>query len=327
MSVRLGELFEVKSGDYHAVKELDPGNIPLVSCGDVNHGFLDRFNIPPKRRYSEAVTVAYNGAPLTAKYRPYEFGAKDDIGVLIPRVKVNPVTLVYVVVVLNAMRWRFSYGRKCFRNKLELLEIEVPIIHEDGDCRLDETRISEIVGQVELDRRPKANQPNHQILTANEWRTVRLDQLFVLQRGDFHSLARLDPGNVATVSRTEWDNGVVGYYSPPEGATVYPPGLITVSSVSGDAFVQATDFIATDNVIICNPVGPMRASTLYLLAAAINEQKWRYGYGRQCYQKKLSTLSIRVPWRDCTIDEDTIENWIGVQAHWDFVKSKIMSTG
>ena len=322
MTAKLGELFRIKSGDYHAVKELDSGDIPLVSCGDVNHGLVGRFDIPTENRYAEAVTVAYNGAPLTAKYRPYEFGAKDDIGVLIPRVAVSSVTLVYLVAVLNAMRWRFSYGRKCFRNKLKHLKIQVPVIRENGDCRLDEQQISEIVGQIELDRRPKSYQPEcGGIIDAHEWRTVRLDELFVPKRGDFHSLARLDPGNVATVSRTERDNGVVGYYTPPDNANVYPPGLITVSSVSGDAFVQAGEFIATDNVIICNPIKPMHAASVYYLAAAINDQKWRYGYGRQCYQQKLSALSIRVPWRDEALDEEAIESWIRTQIYWNFVES------
>ena len=326
MSVSLGELFEVKSGDYHALKELDDGDIPLVSCGDVNHGFLGLFDIPPEKRYSDAVTVAYNGAPLTAKYRPYQFGAKDDIGVLMPRVAVEPVVLVYIAAALNGMRWRFSYGRKCFRTKLELLDLDVPVIQEGDEWRLDGDRIGETVGQVELDRRPKTQRGRSPTVTAHEWRSLRLDELFVLRRGDFHSLARLDPGGVATVSRTESDNGVVGYYAPPEGASIYQPGLITVSSVSGDAFVQAAPFIATDNVIVLEPAEPMEVATAYFLAAAVNEQKWRYGYGRQCYREKLSALSIRVPWRAGKLDEATIGTWIRAQVHWDFVESEMSSS-
>ena len=95
MRVRMDKLFNVKSGDYHStVDELDDGDTPLVSCGDVNHGFIGRFDIPPEKQYRDTITVAYNGQPLTAKFRPYEFGAKDDIGVLIPHQPLGELVLV-----------------------------------------------------------------------------------------------------------------------------------------------------------------------------------------------------------------------------------------
>ena len=80
MRTKLRRLFDIKSGDYHALWELAPGSIPLVSCGDINHGFIGRFDIPPEKRYANAITVAYNGHyTLTAKYRPYEWGLYTDL--------------------------------------------------------------------------------------------------------------------------------------------------------------------------------------------------------------------------------------------------------
>ena len=64
-------LFSVRSGDFHATdQELGPGDVPLVSCGDVNHGLVGFYDIPEANQYQDAVTVAYNGRPLSAKYRP-----------------------------------------------------------------------------------------------------------------------------------------------------------------------------------------------------------------------------------------------------------------
>ena len=123
----IGSLFVVKSGDFHAAdKELAPGDVPLVSCGEVNHGLVGFYDIPLENQYRDAVTVAYNGQPLAAKYRPYAFGAKDDIGILEPREPLSPQALVYIAAMLNAQRWRYSYGRKCFKTKLLSVEIEVP---------------------------------------------------------------------------------------------------------------------------------------------------------------------------------------------------------
>ena len=43
-SFTLDKLFKVKSGDYHATKELDPGDIPLISCGVMEQGLVGFFD-------------------------------------------------------------------------------------------------------------------------------------------------------------------------------------------------------------------------------------------------------------------------------------------
>ena len=324
MRVRMDELFDVKSGDYHAIDELDEGDTPLVSCGAIDHGFIGRFGIPPKKRYRDTITVAYNGWPLIAKFRPYEFGAKDDIGVLIPHQPLGELALVYIAALLNSMCWRFSYGRKCFRTKLRQMEIDVPAVRHKGLVRIDESNIGAVVGMRGLDMRPKlVKKRRTNTMSLINWEMKCLNDIFELRRGDFHSLKHLGKGSCATVSRTENDNGVVGYFEQPEGSTKYAPGLITVSTVSGDAFVQVEDFIATDNVIVCMPSGDMRITTAYFIAAMINHQKWRYSYGRQCYKEKLSVLTIQVPWRNGGVDEIAIEKIVKRQPYWPYVKDQI----
>ena len=132
-------------------------------------------------------------------------------------------------------------------------------------------------------------------MQTGEWAKRRLDEIFDLIRGDFHSLKDLADGPFPTVSRTEADNGVVGYFERPDGTVLHPHGLITVSTVNGDAFVQMEQFQATDNVVVCVPRRPMRRTSAYFIAGMINSQKWRYSYGRQPYIGKLSALTIRVP--------------------------------
>ena len=195
-AMRIGQLFEVQSGDYHATqRELGPGPIPLVSCGDINHGFVGYFDIPEERQYKESVTVAYNGQPLAAKFRPYVFGAKDDVGILVPRVPMNERALIYVATMLNAKRWRYSYGRKCFKNKLESVEVEVPVCTTTSGCwHLDLNHIDRLLEGVRFDARPSVKTPTAHSLPKVEWVERRLDQVFNLVRGDFHSIKNLAEG-------------------------------------------------------------------------------------------------------------------------------------
>lgn len=141
--IRLDVLFEVKSGDFHAVKELDEGKIPLISCGDTDNGHVGFYEIPREHTYMRALTVAYNGSwPLTTKFHPYRFGAKDDVAVLVPRLPLQTTTLLYVAFSLNRMTWRYSYGRKCFREKLRNLMILIPASEDNETLKVDEAAIA-----------------------------------------------------------------------------------------------------------------------------------------------------------------------------------------
>jgi hypothetical protein len=126
--VKVKALFEVTSGDCHATSELDPGDIPLISCGDLNNGLVGYFDIPKEWIRSHAITVAYNGSwPLTTKFHPYDFGAKDDVAVLVARSPMKDSVMLYVAALLNRMIWRYSYGRKCFKEKLQDVSLPMPM--------------------------------------------------------------------------------------------------------------------------------------------------------------------------------------------------------
>lgn len=139
---RLGSLFDLKSGDYHNASELPRGNIPLVSCGDTNNGVMSFVDLPQGNIYKNCLTIAYNGSwPMTAKYHPYSFGAKDDVAVCIPKRSMEISTLIFIQFVLTSETWRFSYGRKCFRQKLSNIKINLPA---DEQGELDEELMKSI---------------------------------------------------------------------------------------------------------------------------------------------------------------------------------------
>ena len=109
MVVKVSALFDVNSGDFHALKELEPGKIPLVSCGDTDNGVMGYYDIPADKQYRDTITVAYNGSwPIMSKFHPYAFGAKDDVAVLLPHQSMSTLALLYVAALLNRTTWRYS---------------------------------------------------------------------------------------------------------------------------------------------------------------------------------------------------------------------------
>lgn len=149
---RTQELFRLKPGDFHAKSELEAGDVPLISCGEENNGLIGYYDIPSDKTYSRVLTVAFNGFPLTTKFHPYRFGAKDDACLLIPLRPMSDSVIIYVASLLNGMRWRYSYGRKCFREKLQNVSLLLPVTKEEGveiiDSRLPDALLAKAYEQV-----------------------------------------------------------------------------------------------------------------------------------------------------------------------------------
>lgn len=122
----LGSLFDLQPGDYHSLADLPVGDTPIISCGELNNGVAGFVKVPKEHVYSGRLTVAFNGRALTTKHHAYEFAAKDDVAVCFPRRPLNVATELFIKFMLERERWRFSYYRKCYREKLRRLRVLLP---------------------------------------------------------------------------------------------------------------------------------------------------------------------------------------------------------
>ena len=141
-SFQLGALYELTGGDYHSAAEVPGGAIPLISCGDADNGITGFVDVPSDHVYEGRLTIAFNGMnTLTTKYHPYRFATKDDVAICVPRKAMRLTTEVFIQAMINRERWRYSYYRKCFVDKLRRFAISLPA---KGD-EIDEDVIAELV--------------------------------------------------------------------------------------------------------------------------------------------------------------------------------------
>jgi len=132
----LDDLFSLSPGDYHNASDLAAGDIPLISCGDCDNGIAAFVTVPADKVYQHKLTIAFNGMnTLTTKFHPYAFAAKDDVAICTARKPLRVSTLVFVQLMMNRERWRYSYYRKCFMDKLKRQSVQLPakagVIDED----------------------------------------------------------------------------------------------------------------------------------------------------------------------------------------------------
>jgi hypothetical protein len=131
--VALGDIYDLVPGDFHSQSDLPRGKVPLISCGDADNGVAGYVDVKDKL-YKNRLTIAFNGMnTLTAKYHPYEFAAKDDVAICVPLKALRLTTEIFIQAMLNRERWRYSYYRKCFADKLRRFEVSLPCKKDDLD--------------------------------------------------------------------------------------------------------------------------------------------------------------------------------------------------
>lgn len=308
---KIEDLFTVVKGKGGYIRDLDLGTTPLVSATNLDNGIRNFVTDVPK---FEAPAITVERVTGSAFVQLIDFSTvPDDLSILIPKNQMELWQLYIVASVINNSRWRFSYARKLTPTRLRHLILP--------DLTSKSFQLNSLVGLLKLkaDEKPVIKSPS-------KLRRFKITELFLLVRGDFHSLSRLESGDIATVSRVSYDSGIAGYYAQPPDAKLYPPLTITISTVTGDAFVQLQSFIATDNVLILLPKAPFLATTLFFIQTMLNKEKWRCTYGRQLYKAKFRKTEIVLPITDKgQLDEDYMKSAIRNAPYWNLIESYIKS--
>lgn len=316
--MKLIDLFEIRYGqkEYHNKENLDQGNVLLISSQSTDNGCYGFLDAKPKFK-PPFVTVPSTGSIGFACVQLYgtEISVDDNTLVLLPLDKYVIEYLFYIAVAIRETRWKYSYGRLLTPPRIGSLEVEPP-----NKFKTDVNYKSLLLSLY-----PKKEKTKRDVVKKANFKETIITELFDLERGQFHAIDKLEQGNCPTISRVSTDNGLVGFYKKPSKAILYKNHFITISTVTGDAFLQFTPFIATDNVLICKPKTPLRVTSLVYIQALINKVKWRYSYGRQCYKRTFQKTVVYLPTTtDGKPDENYMESVVTSQPYWNHFQQKYL---
>ncbi len=315
---KIASFFKIQYGDraYTDKGILDKGTTPLIASQGVGNGVYGFFDVPMKY-HSPVITVPRTGSIGYSFVQLLPCTVTDDCILLIPEKYMTIEYLFYVATMVRFSRWRFNYARKITPTRLGVIEV----------LSYEEFKPTVFYAQMFERLYPKPNITPKHITLPLEYFDFNITKLFDLERGHFHAIDQLEAGNYPTISRVSVNNGVTGFYQKPARAKILPKLTITVSTVTGDAFIQHVPFIATDNVVICTPKIPIKVTTLIYIQALLNKVKWRYSYGRQCYKGKFEKTVIKLPiTKGNGIDEDYIENLVTNLPYWNEYKSRLIES-
>lgn len=122
-----------------------------------------------------------------------------------------------------------------------------------------------------------------------------IGSLFFIYYG-FHELeskAGLGPGDTPVVSSSATDNGVYGFFDFPQ---VMEPPFITVPRTGsyGEARVQEYPCAASSDCLVLIPKPGTPIAALYVAAATIRDEKWRFDYSRKLTPDRIAGFPLRM---------------------------------
>jgi len=282
--LQIQEIFNIRNAKSSGFENYKIGNVPFVTNGYRNNGIIGYVQPNNKDRVFNKLSICISAfCEATVQYPPFLPRGNGGSGLLVlePKNKMTFNELVKIAAFINnTHKWRFSFGRMVNRERIEHLDVNIS----------DKVEVNTTISKLMPEPR-KSKKLN----ITSKFKLFPITKLFNLEHGQFHALDKLNKGNYPTVSRVTFDNGIVGFYNKPLKAKVYPKSIITVSTTSGDAFIQLDEFIATDNVVILLPKDEYSLEFLLFVSAMINKEKWRISYGRQCYKTIFSKTNIFLP--------------------------------
>ena len=135
--MRINELFDIEVAKSHSTDDYDKGDIPFITNSEINNGVVAFVEPLVGDKIFPGNTICISGlgfATLQVKqYLPKGNGG-DSATILKPRQEMSFEALLFYTAQFNAIhKWRFSFGRKCSKKRIERLsfsktfeEVEIP---------------------------------------------------------------------------------------------------------------------------------------------------------------------------------------------------------
>ncbi len=126
----LKNLFTIGRGSQ-LIRDFENGNTPLISSKSATNGvgkFVAKTN--EKVFGQNLITVSNDGSVGEAFYQEKTFYAAPSVNVLNPKFHLNPYTALFLITVISFEKYRFNYGRKWGKEKMEKSKIKLPVTTE-----------------------------------------------------------------------------------------------------------------------------------------------------------------------------------------------------
>lgn len=305
--MKLSDMFEIMYPKTLIYSDMipDKNGINFVSSQGKNNGIVGRvqevdgIKIYPKG----CITVPLKGSVLMAHLQPQKCYVAHQIAVLLPKKSMSIQEKLYYVTLIRHNSYKYNYGRQADKT---IGDIYIP----DGEIyNTDRTK------SLRYDIITTHNRYSQRPLNIDSWQEFKVGDYFdvYLSSGDL-KIDECELGNIPLVSSGTTNNGIVGYIDEKgDGkAQIFKANSITVDMFC-NAFYQNNDYYAVSHgrVNILYPKFKCNPLIGCFICSVINNERFKYSYGRAVYSDEISRMVIKLPTTSGNVpDFNFMENYI-----------------
>lgn len=311
MLFNFDSIFTRKRGERLISSHQIEGDIRYISSTKNNNG-ISGYIAPPDfmSRHKNKLTISNSGSVGYCFFHDYEFVASDHvtvIGVKDEKIKVTKNIAIFLKPIFESIRYKYSFGREISDSRLSNEKILLPITNKNcPDWLYMENYINSIVSNV-LFNKPHTTISQHKAPVSSPvsvikknvvtWADIKIKQVFDVFTGRDLIISSLNAGEFNVVSHSKENNGVCCTTQEVHERQLFRC-IETISLADRGNFyatVQLSDFyIATRVKALKAKFSNSNKYKLIFLATIINNQEFRFSYGRNCCDD-LENLIIKLP--------------------------------
>jgi len=311
-------LFGLFKGKRLTKAQMYEGKTPYISSSSFNNG-VDAYISEEPNFKKIFLTFACYGSIGKVFYHPYDAWVSDNCNVMyLKNYNLNKYIATFLIGIIEKERYRFSYGFTGKLQTLKKLKIKLPSKNNKPDFEFMEFYIKSIIRNAGLKTESIINgcfnalplNNNKVILQKISWQNFELNELFYIKGSETAPLLDLGEygkGKYPYVTTRATNNGVEGFYDyyTEEG------NVLTVdSAVLGYCSYQPLPFSASDHVEKLIPKFKINKYIALFLVAILNQEHYRYNYGRKCSQIRMRKIKIKLPAKNGKPNWEFMESYI-----------------
>lgn len=282
--------------------QINDKGIPFVSRTSNNNGVVARVELIPgvEPNPAHTLSLAGGGSVLSCFYQDEEYYSGRDLFILSPKEFMTKNEMLLYSYIIEANKYKYNYGRQSNKTFRDLM---LPELSE-----LKEINLNNINPDFKFNK--SAEQNNTLRLNTNMWKWFKLvPDIFHYSKGKRLTKADSIEGDIPLVTAGENNQGINRFVDNDMDIFSY---CITID-MFGFCVYRGYEFCCDDNILVLIPKDKISKYTMMFIVTLINQDQYKYAYGRQYRQKTLLKHKIKLP-----VDSKGDPDW---QFMEDYIKS------
>ncbi len=303
--VSLSKIFDIRGGHSLDLNKLTISTakegVAYVSRKSGDNGisaYVKKISSIQSGKAGELTCALSGNGVLSTFIQDRDFYTSYHVAILTPKVKLTQMEKFFYCYSILENQYRFNWGRQA--NKT-LKDIQIPA-YKNIPKWVYKAKISNII------KKPLVNKKYN--LDIEKWQYFKIEDLFIIQGTQSFTKFEIKDygiGNFPYIVTSSKNNGTQGFYNK----YTEDGNVLTIDSATvGSCFYQRNNFSASDHVEKLIPKFLMNTYIALFLVIIINQEKYRYGYGRKFAQIRIKDTKIKLPVLNNKPDWKFMENYI-----------------